>query len=73
MKVEAPLVVSFVLDSAAELEELLLSELVQSLIDWHFELGLKLIRSYWKQHLPHCYLMGGTPSYAAQSFPDRLA
>ena len=46
MKVEAPLVVCFALDSAAEFEEQLLSELVQSLVDWHFELGLKLVRSY---------------------------
>ncbi|NMT18136.1 hypothetical protein HKA99_27720, partial [Vibrio parahaemolyticus] len=46
MKVEAPLVVSFVLDSAAELEEQRLSELAQPLVDWYFEPEMTLARSY---------------------------
>ncbi len=46
MKVEAPLVVCFVLDSAAELEEQRLSELAQSLVDWYFEPEMTLARCY---------------------------
>ncbi len=46
MKIEAPLVVCFVLDSAAELEEPRLSELAQPLVDWYFEPEMTLARSY---------------------------